>query len=263
MISWSPIGAIVRRHLYLWRRDFNFLLSGFYWPFLDIVIWGFLGMWIHKAQATLPHYESAALLGILLWQIVGRGCTIITCTFNEELWSHNITNLFSLPLRLSEWMLASVLFTIIIVGMISLFCIGVIGLLYDVSLLNIITTFIIFAPPLFISCLWISFTCLQIVATFGKRGTELGYIIGWSLLPFSGAYYPIEVLPTWAQTLSTFIPMSYIFQGMRNYVMYQQDPTLYLVKGYALGTLYAIIAIAIFVWCFNRSKRKGLGRLMD
>lgn len=111
--------------------------------------------------------------------------------------------------------------------------------------------------------IWLGFTCLTIVATLGKRGAELGFVFGWFLLPFSGAYYPIDVLPQWAQTFSTILPMSYVFTGMREYVMKQQDPTLYLMKGYALSIVYASCAVLLFIYSFNRAKRKGLAQLVN
>lgn len=264
MISFSSIWAIVLRHLYLLRRDLNILLSAFYWPTLDILIWGFLGAWIQQSNSAQFHnYEAAALLGILLWQVVGRGCNVMSALLCEELWSNNVVNLFSLPLRTAEWIGGIVLFYAIMMTLTSLFCMFVIFLLYNISLWYIFSTFLIFLPPLFLSCLWVSFTCLQIIVTLGKRGTELGFVFGWFLMPFSGAYYPIEVLPAWGQTISKIIPMSYLFQGMRGYVMHQQDPTAYLIKGYTLSILYATFAIIIFVYCFNRSKQKGLARLAD
>ena len=126
-----------------------------------------------------------------------------------------------------------------------------------------ISTFLLFLPPLIFSAIWIGFTCLQIVVTIGKRGVEVGFVFAWFLLPFSGAYYPIEILPAWAQTVSAYLPMSYVFQGMRGYVMHKQDPTAYLLKGCALSIIYAICAVMMFVYCFNRSKQKGLARLAD
>jgi ABC-2 type transport system permease protein len=263
MISFAPMWAIVVRHMRVWQRDLNHLLAGFYWPLLDILIWGFLGSWIQSQTAELPNYEAAALLGILLWQVVGRGCNIIAFSFNEELWSNNVVNLFSLPLRTAEWIGGTVLFYIIMMPITVLFGMLVIPLLYDVSLWYILSTFLIFLPPLFFSCIWIGFSCLQIIVILGKRGVELGYVVAWFFLPFSGAYYPIEVLPGWAQMISACLPMSYVFQGMRGYVMYKQDPTLNLIKGYVLSILYAISAILLFVYCFNRSKQKGLARLAD
>ncbi len=85
----------------------------------------------------------------------------------------------------------------------------------------------------------------------------------WALLPFSGAYYPISVLPAWAQSICGLLPVSVVFEGMRAYLMHQQDPTGYLVKGYVLSALYAVAAVALFVYCFNRSRERGLARLTD
>ncbi len=45
--------------------------------------------------------------------------------------------------------------------------------------------------------------------------------------------------------------------------MYEQDPTSYLIKGYLLSIVYATIAIIVFVYCFNRTKQRGLARLAD
>lgn len=264
MISFAAVWAIVLRHTRMWKRDVNFLLGGLYWPLLDILIWGFLGSWIQQSQqGSFSNYEAVALLGILLWQVVGRGCNIMCIAFTEELWSNNVVNLFSLPLRTAEWMCGIVLFYVIMMIISTLTCMLVMFMLYDVSMWYVLSAFLMFAPPLFFSAIWLGFTCLQIAVTLGKRGVELGFVFAWFLLPFSGAYYPIEVLPRWGQMISTCLPMSSVFQGMRGYLMYQQDPTAYLIKGYALGILYAIFAVIAFVYCFNRSKQRGLARLAD
>src|SRR6478752_7438699 len=134
MVSFESIWAIVMRHIRMWRRDFNYILGGFYWPILDIFIWGFLGSWIQQYHATQFHnYQEVALLGILLWQIVGRGCNVFLTTLCEELWSNNIVNLFSLPLALSEWIIGSILFYAIIMSIVSIFCLAVIFALYKIS----------------------------------------------------------------------------------------------------------------------------------
>ncbi len=264
MISWSPIWAVVLRHGRLWRRDFNMLLGSFYWPALDILIWGFLGAWIQRSGGSqFQNYEAAALLAILLWQVVGRGANIIVIAFCEELWNNNIINLFSLPLRTIEWMLGIVLFYAFAMTVTIACSMLLVYSLYNLSFLYMISSFLLFMPPLFLCGIWLGFTCLQIVVTLGKRGVELGFVVAWFLLPFSGAYYPIEVLPKWGQALSTCIPMSYIFTGMRGYLMHQQDPTVYLMKGYAMSIVYAVASALLFLYCFNRSKQKGLARLAD
>lgn len=121
MISFMPIWAVVLRHARVWRRDVNFMLFAFYWPILDILIWGFLGRWIQQSNTQFHNYEAAALLGILLWQAAIRGCNVMIMSFTEELWSNNIVNFFSLPLRIAEWMCGIVLFYTGIMAITTLF----------------------------------------------------------------------------------------------------------------------------------------------
>jgi ABC-2 type transport system permease protein len=264
MISWKPISAIVLRHTRLWRRDMNTLLFHLYWPVLDIFVWGFVGTWIQQSQAIAFHnYEMVALLGVLLWQIVGRGCNIIINCLTEELWASNVVNLFSSPLCILEWIAGVVIFYIIMMILISTASLGFIFALYNVSMVSIMYNFLLFCPPLFFSGIWLGFTALQIIIMLGRRGVELGFVLVWFFMPFSGAYYPIEVLPHWGQVISSYLPMSYVFQGMRGYLMHQQNPTSYLIKGYTLGILYATISLILFVYCFNRRKKSGLARLGD
>jgi ABC-2 type transport system permease protein len=246
------------------RRDANFLLGCLYWPLLDVFIWGVLGSWVQQSQvAEFQNYKVAALFGVLLWQIIGRGCMYMTLAFTEELLSNNITNLFTFPLAITQWMSGIIVFTSIMLSITLSSCMLCMYLLYDISLYQALYTLAIFYLPLFFCCLWVGFTCLQIIILLGKRGIELSFVVCWTLLPFSGAYYPIEALPAWGRKMSALLPMSYLFQGMRGYVMQQQDPTPYLIKGYVLSIVYALCAIALFVYCFNHSKQKGLARLAD
>ncbi len=264
MISLSPIWAIVLRHTRLYRHDVNLLLVLLYWPILDILTWGFLGSWIQQSGSSeFKNYEAIALLSILLWQIIGRGGNIIAIAFAEELWQNNIVNLFSLPLRTIEWICGVILLYAIMMGITTACCMLLVYCLYSVSMWFMLSSFILFLPPLFFAGIWLGFTCLQIMVLRGKRGTELGFVAIWFMLPFSGAYYPIEVLPAWGQTLSSCLPMSYVFQGMRAYLIHEQDPISYLTKGYVLGIIYALLAIAGFIYFFEQTKLKGLARLSD
>lgn len=265
MISLAPIWGVTTRLIYVLKRDLNFMLGALYWPLLDILIWGFLGTWVAKSQTTaaFQHYETVALLGILLWQLIGRGCNIMIVSFAEELWSNNIVNMFSLPFKITEWICGIMLFYGIMMGLTAVFCMLAILVLYNIPFWYMLSTFLLFMPPLVISAIWIGFTCLQIIVTIGRRGVEIGFVFGWLLLPFSGAYYPAEVLPAWGQAISKYLPMSYVFQAMRDYVTYQKDPTELLIKGYGLSILYATCSVALFIYCFNRSKQNGLARLAD
>ena len=172
-------------------------------------------------------------------------------------------NLSSLPLQITQWITGAIVYFAIITLVTFLCGLTCIYAFYDISIWEVLLNFLIFFPPLFLCGIWIGFICLQIIVLLGKRGVELGFVAIWFLLPFSGAYYPIEILPAWGQTHSALFPMSYVFTGMRNYLMHQQNPTLYLLKEYVLSILYALSSVVLFIYLFNRSKQKGLARLMD
>lgn len=258
----TPIWAVALRHIRLWKHDPNSLLFILYWPILDVVTWGFLGKWV-ATTTTNDTYTTTALLGVILWQFIGRGANTILSTFNEELWTHNITTLFSLPLRIGEWIAGILMFYLLVLAITMATNLVMVSLLYTISIKQIASLLCLFGPPLILSGIWLGFTALPFILVLGKRGIEIAYIIGWFFLPFSGAYYPIDILPQWAQTVSSLLPMTSIFEGMRAHSIYNSDPTPYLIKGYVMGALYAAVAIAFFTYSFTYSKHKGLARLTD
>lgn len=258
------IFAITMRHLRLLRRDINHLLSTFYWPLLDVLIWGFLGTYIQNVQTNgIQNYTAVALLCIMLWRTTSSSAIVTARALVEELWTHNLINLVSLPLTLTEWILGVTLYNVIMSGITAIYCMILIMLLYGLSPLAMLSTFIVFAPPLFFSGLALGTICLAIIAYCGKRAEELFYIFAWFFAPFSTAFYPREILPGWAQMLSDALPMSAIFTGLRTSMLHNGDPTPYLIKGYLMAIAYFIVAIIAFAFAFHKSKKYGLARLSD
>jgi ABC-2 type transport system permease protein len=52
-----------------------------------------------------------------------------------------------------------------------------------------------------------------------EKGAQLGFIAQGFLLVVSGVYYPVSVLPSWMQWLSTISPATYALEGIRNAVL--------------------------------------------
>ena len=90
--------ALVARHLYLYRRSLPRIMEIFYWPFLDLVIWGFITMYLAKYQPQVPGFVTFFLGALILWDMLFRSQQGITISFLEELWARNLMNLFASPL---------------------------------------------------------------------------------------------------------------------------------------------------------------------
>ena len=93
------ITALVFRHLYLYRRSLPRIMEIFYWPFLDLVIWGFITLYLARYQAQIPGFITFFLGALILWDVLFRSQQGITISFLEELWSRNLMNLFASPLK--------------------------------------------------------------------------------------------------------------------------------------------------------------------
>lgn len=263
-MEFRHIWAVTLRHIRLWVKDPNLIMMTFYWPLLDVLIWGFLGSWVTQLQqSSTVNYENIFLFSILLWQTNCRACFTTVMGFVEELWSNNLINLFTLPLKLSEWVAGILTFSLVMSIVNAVYCMIVLKLLYTISLAKILIVFALFGPALFITGIWLGFLSLHIIAYFGKRAQELAWVLAWGLSPICGVFYPINVFPSWIQKISYCIPMTYIFEGMREYVIKGRFPAQSLAYGYGLAVIYATIAIGIFVVIFNYSKTKGLARLSD
>lgn len=255
--------AIVLRHARLWLRDTNLILVTLYWPLLDVLIWGFIGSWMQQSQHTSSNYTAICLFAILLWQTTARSSIIIASTFIEEIMACNLVNLFSLPIHLIEWITGVILFDSILMGITNLYCIGLIYAFYRISIAQMFWIVLLFAPPLFISGIALGFFCLQIIVSFGKRSQELAFILSWFFAPICGAFYPLNILPTWIQKVSYCFPMAYVFESMRAYMIHGINPAYALLIAYVISFIYLSIAIAFFILFFNRTKVKGLARLSD
>ena len=69
--SLGRILAIGYRHLCLYKRSPARLMEIFYWPLLDLLVWGFLTLYLERVRTMLP--AVAFLLGaMILWDILYR-----------------------------------------------------------------------------------------------------------------------------------------------------------------------------------------------
>jgi ABC-2 type transport system permease protein len=262
-MNFQSIWAITLRHQRLLMRDMNLVMVTLYWPLLDVLIWGFLGAWMQRLQNNGQNFEMVLLLSILLWQTVSRTACWLAASLDEEIQAGNLVNLFTYPLRITEWIAGVTFFSFLLSLFTAFYCIGLMMLFYSVSFWQMVKVFIMFAPPLFICGIFLGFLGLQVLVTCGKRARELMYIFAWAAAPFCSAFYPREVLPTWAQVINYCLPMSYVFEGMRNYLFHGINPLPSILFGLTMAIAYAGLAIMIFAYLFNKSKNKGLARLSD
>jgi ABC-2 type transport system permease protein len=67
-----PIRALLLRYLLLLRRDPSRVVDTFYWPLMDVLIWGFITIFVAQRGITLPNAMAVFLGAIILWDLFFR-----------------------------------------------------------------------------------------------------------------------------------------------------------------------------------------------
>jgi ABC-2 type transport system permease protein len=259
-MSFHRIWAVFMRYFYSFAK-LDHLCDLFYWPSLDILLWGMTSIWIQRHETGVPHIALAILTGLIFWQIIWRGNYEITVNLLQEFWNRNLVNLFSTPLKISEWIAAVMLVGSIKIFITLLFGSFLVWLLYTLNVFSLGWAFLPFTASLALSGWFMGFLSAGIIIYFGQRVQMLAWMTAYIFAPFSAVYYPLSALPNWAQSIAQVLPTTYIFEGMR-LILYQQIFSLkMLLISIALNLIYLLVAITFFIFMFEKSRAKGLSRL--
>src|SRR5215831_14221256 len=93
VISPARIGAMVARYWYLLRSSWPRLLDLVYWPAVQMLMWGFLQLYISQNAGFFARAGGTFIGAVLLWDILFRGQLGFSISFLEEMWSRNLANL--------------------------------------------------------------------------------------------------------------------------------------------------------------------------
>ena len=131
------IRAVIKRLFKPAFFDPGKVFNEFFWPLMDILIMGMTALWMQKTQSNVPSVVLAILGCDILWQVFVRSNYAISGSIIEELWDRNIVNLFSTPLKLSEWIVASVFLGIIKAIICIIWCAVIVWFFYAINIFAI------------------------------------------------------------------------------------------------------------------------------
>jgi ABC-2 type transport system permease protein len=260
-VNFNRVWAIVIRHLYNFRHSLDRMSDVFYWPAMNILLWGFTSVFISQFGDSLSFIVLSLLSGIIFWLIVWKGSAEISINLLEEMWNQNMMNLFASPLRLREW-IAGVFILSILNLLVSVSFSAVLALVvYQANIFTLGFYLIPFMISLLISGWAMGLLISGVIILYGTRIQTLAWTGVTLLAPFSGVYYPVSTLPGWAQNIAYFLPTSYIFEGMRTVISTGTLPWEMLAISFLLNIILLSLGVMFFVFMFEKSREKGLSRL--
>ena len=262
--SLTQIHGMFLRYVFLHRRSLMIrAFDIFFWPVMDLLIWGFVTLYVQRIAETQVAQLMLFLIGaMILWDIHYRGQQAVTISLMEEIWNRNLTNILISPLRLWEWLAATCCYGALKVGLVTLILALVAKWLYAFDLIRVGWAFLPLAANLLIFGWGIGLVTSGLLLRFGYAAEALIWGVPFLVQPFSCVFYPIDVLPTWAQMIARWLPSTYVFEGLRTVLRGGELSWTTWAQILGLNALALALGAGFFIWMFHRARSAGrLGRL--
>ncbi len=258
MMKFHRVTALVTRHMYLYRRSLARVMEIFYWPFLELVIWGFITIYLMQFKGEVHGAVTWFLGALILWDVLFRAQQGITISFLEEIWARNLLNLFASPLKPSEFLAATMALSIFKVTAVSIVMVVAALVFYDYNVFKIGVSLVPFVISLLAMGWVIGVLTTSLILRFGQEVEVLAWGMVFLFQPISCVFYPMDVLPPWLQAVAWLNPAAHIFEGMRGVLIEGQIPVVHLMWSFGLDLAYLSLIVAWFHHTFNVCKEKGL-----
>jgi ABC-2 type transport system permease protein len=230
----------------------------FYWPFLDLLLWGFITLYLVQYRKSLPNFVAFFLGALILWDILFRSQLGVSVSFLEDVWARNFLNLFVSPLTPAEYIVSLMLVSFVKILIASSVMSLLAWVFYSFNIFLIGISLIPFVVNLVILGWTIGIVTTSLILRFGQQAEILAWGIAFLFQPISAVFYPVSILPGFLRSAAHFNPASYVFEGMREVITNSAFPLEKLLWSFGLNAVYILLAAVIFHWVFKTVRRKGL-----
>jgi ABC-2 type transport system permease protein len=252
------INAVILRHLYESRRNFDRVTDLVWWPVLDIIMWGFFTIYLTHGKGLQPNIVSLMLGATILWSTFYSFQRDMAVGFIDELWSRNLINLFSTPLTVSEYLVGLIVVNLlkVMIGLIAASAVA--WAAYSFDIFPWLPAFIPYMANLLFFALALGIAITGLIFRYTTKIQTLAWSFAGLLMPVSCIFYPISSLPKWLQAIAWTMPTAHSFEGMRDVLAGKGFSPIHFWWGVGLNVIYFALAIVFFGWIFENARSRGL-----
>jgi len=258
-LAFSParIAAMVLRYCYLLRSSWPRLLDLIYWPAVQMLMWGFLQLYLGQNAGFFARAGGMFIGAVLLWDILFRGQLGFSLSFLEEMWSRNLANLMISPLRPAEFVAALVVMSVIRLT-ISTIPVALLAIaFFGFNLFGLGLALAAFFINLLLTSWAIGIFVSGLIIRNGLGAENMAWSIMFIFLPLTCVYYPVAVLPAWLQHVAWALPPTYVFEGMRALLIDQVFRADLMLQALGLNVLFFAAGSAAFLALLKSARRNG------
>ncbi len=255
--SFTRVGAMVRRYWYLLRSSWPRILDLIYWPAVQMLMWGFLQIYVSQNDSFFARAGGVFIGAVLLWDILFRGQLGFSISFLEEMYARNLGNIMMSPLRPAEFMVALMIMSIVrlSIGMIPVSFLAI--AFFDFNLWGFGFALAAFFVNLILTSWAIGIFVAGLLLRNGLGAESLAWTIMFLFLPLTCVYYPVAILPEWLQYAAWALPPTYVFEGMRALLIDRVFRADLMVEAFAFNVVLFAAASFAFLKLLESARVQG------
>jgi ABC-2 type transport system permease protein len=257
-VSPHRVTVIVRRHwLVLWRSPHRWFEVGF-WPIMDVILWGSLGVFVARQDATSQAGTAYLLAGIVLFHVLFQVQVTATTGVMEETWSRNLLNVLTTPVSELEYLLAIGFFGLIkcLLAMAALTVTTI--ALFGFDLGEVGWAVVPIAGILILNGWALALIVIGLILRYGQSAEILTWGLNYVVMALSGVFFTVDALPPGLRAVASVLPSTYAFSALRSAL--DGEPFDWTGLGVALASSLALIVLSglFAVHLLRVFRRRGL-----
>ncbi len=251
------IRAMVSRYVVLHFRSPARVMDLFFWPLMELLVWGFFTVYLQKQLGGKPSLVSSLLFAMVFWDILYRAQQSVSLAFMEELWTRNILNLLISPLRTWEWVVAAYIYGLIKTVIVAAFLMTAAVVLYALDPGSLGLLFVPFFVNLLLMGWALGLFTAGLLLRLGHAAEAIIWGVPFLIQPFSAVFYPLSVYPAWLKPFCLSLPSTLVMEGMRRATLENAMPRAPLAGALAMNLAYSALASAFYGYMLEQGRATG------
>jgi ABC-2 type transport system permease protein len=258
VMSWRRVRGVLMQSIYVMRHSPMRIMEMVYWPFIEIVLWGFITRYLQHTDAAVPGGVSILLGAVVFWDVCFRTQQEMAMTQLMDMWDRSILNLYASPLRQREYVTGAILFSLARVAFGSVLLSVFVGVAFG---FNVLTLGAVLVPSFVLLVMFgwsLGFVIRATVLRFGSNAEVLAWSLALLLQPVCAVFYPVDSLPGWLQAIAKCVPASYVFEALRAFLADGQILYHDLVIAGILDVVYLAAGAVVLALAYKSVRVRGL-----
>ena len=257
--SFNAVSALVLRYIFLYTRNPVRFVELVFWPLVDLLMWGFLTIYLKKQGAgEFPTAITFLIGGMILWDVLFRSQQGVAISFLEDVWTRNLLNVFVAPVRTVEYVAATCLVGVLRLGVTLLVLMIVAALAYGFHLTDLGFALLPFLANLILFGWFLGMISTALIMRWGQAAESLAWAVPFFIQPIAAVFYPVSVLPAWLQPVANALPCTPVFEGMRAVLSGNSIPWINVQTAVGLNVIWGSLAAFFFAANLRHVRKTGL-----